>query len=638
MKAEWRSRAAAYGINPERIGMEAQRREGQQLAASPAALNAALQFSRSHNTEREAVIDRRALEAAALQYSMGRADLDQVHGQIAIEEHDHRLIRASKPDWQHPQGAFTTDEMLALERENLELVRAGKDAATPVADNQQVNQWGQGRGLLPDQIRAAELTLTATDWVTAIEGLAGATKTTTVGAIRELAEAHGFSVRGFGPTSGSVKVLREAGIEARTVASLLANPLPMSTPKELWFIDESSLLATRPVNAMLKAARAHGVTRVVFVGDQRQHHAIEAGAPARQLLQAALPVAQLAKIRRQRDPQLRRAVEFAAHGKVSEALDLLASRGWITEIPDASERYELIATDYLRAHEAGQRTLVVSPGNDERRDLNHAIRTLLVARGHVAMQGQEHGILVRRDLTRPQLKHAHNYQPGDILHFPRGSKRIRLAKDGYARIDSMDTKANLLMLKLPDDTRINFNPGRWRGLEVYRPEHRTLAVGDRLQFRAPDRALKVANGEFVTILALHRKQATLRLDNERELTAKLTQLQRVDHGYAATSHAAQGATVDRVIVNVDSMRSAQLVNRKQFYVSISRARYDAQLYTDDAEAMRRALARNPQKAIALDLVKTRATQELRKAEPTGALNLPPDPPELQHLPSISIRR
>jgi len=38
-----------------------------------------------------------------------------------------------------------------------------------------------------------------------------------------------------------------------------------------------------------------------------------------------------------------------------------------------------------------------------------------------------------------------------------------------------------------------------------------------------------------------------------------------------TSHAAQGAAVDRVIVNVDSMRSAQLVNRKQFYVSISRA-------------------------------------------------------------------
>ena len=45
-----------------------------------------------------------------------------------------------------------------------------------------------------------------------------------------------------------------------------------------------------------------------------------------------------------------------------------------------------------------------------------------------------------------------------------------------------------------------------------------------------------------------------------------------DYGYASTSHAAQDATVDRVIVNIDTTRSAQLVNARQFYVSISRAR------------------------------------------------------------------
>ena len=53
--------------------------------------------------------------------------------------------------------------------------------------------------------------------------------------------------------------------------------------------------------------------------------------------------------------------------------------------------------------------------------------------------------------------------------------------------------------------------------------------------------------------------------------------------------------MDRVIVNVDSMRSAQLVNRRQFYVSISRARHDARVYTDDAEALRRAVAREPKR-------------------------------------------
>jgi ATP-dependent exoDNAse (exonuclease V) alpha subunit len=65
--------------------------------------------------------------------------------------------------------------------------------------------------------------------------------------------------------------------------------------------------------------------------------------------------------------------------------------------------------------------------------------------------------------------------------------------------------------------------------------------------------------------------------------------------------------VDHVIVNVDSMRIAQLVKRKQFYVSISRARHDARVYIDDAEALRRAVGREPKKEIALDAVKQRPT-------------------------------
>jgi len=85
----------------------------------------------------------------------------------------------------------------------------------------------------------------------------------------------------------------------------------------------------------------------------------------------------------------------------------------------------------------------------------------------------------------------------------------------------------------------------------------------------------VANGEFATITELDRKQIKLRFDDRRELALPFAQLRHAHYGYASTSHAAQGATVDLVIVNADSMRNAQLVN--QFYVSISRARHDAQV-------------------------------------------------------------
>jgi ATP-dependent exoDNAse (exonuclease V) alpha subunit len=178
------------------------------------------------------------------------------------------------------------------------------------------------------------------------------------------------------------------------------------------------------------------------------------------------------------------------------------------------------------------------------------------------------------------------------------------------------------------------SPAKWaKAAEVYTQEDRTLAVGDRLQFRTPDKKRDIANGQFAIVIDFNGDRARLQLDgrNKRELTIPLSQLRHVDYGYASTSHAAQGATVDRVIVNADSMRAAQLVNRKQFYVSISRARHDARVYTDDAKALRQAVGRESKKEIALDAVKLRPTQQLK---PRKTIDLQPQQSQTQ---SIGIR-
>jgi len=88
----------------------------------------------------------------------------------------------------------------------------------------------------------------------------------------------------------------------------------------------------------------------------------------------------------------------------------------------------------------------------------------------------------------------------------------------------------------------------------------------------------------------------------------LAEARKVDLGYASTSHAAQGSTVDRVIVNIDSRRGVDLVNERQLYVSISRARTDAHVYTDDVKAMRRAVSRTQEKELALDVLTQRPTR------------------------------
>jgi Viral (Superfamily 1) RNA helicase len=71
------------------------------------------------------------------------------------------------------------------------------------------------------------------------------------------------------------------------------------------------------------------------------------------------------------------------------------------------------------------------------------------------------------------------------------------------------------------------------------------------------------------------------------------------HGYAVTSHAAQGKTVDEVLV-VASSRSLPAINQQQFYVSISRGRDACRVFTDDAEMLRSHVTRSNARLAAIE--------------------------------------
>ena len=435
LRQEWRARAQNEGIRLERPS-----RMHTLQVTNAARINEALHFAVAHSTEREAVIDRRALEAAALQHAMGAIDLDKLRRESSAWE-ERRALIALDASVSSPNGTFTTPQMVAVERDNLDLMRVGRGQNPPIAAAEEIRQWATDRALLADQIEVAQLILTTPDWLTSIEGRAGGAKTTTVGAIREFAEEHGYAVRGFAPTTRAVKALSEAGVESRTVASLIENKISDADRKELWIVDESSLLATRQVNRLLHKAREARVERIVFVGDQHQHHAIEAGRPIHQMQQAGMAVARLDTIRRQRDPMLREAVELAAKGEIDRALALLENHDRIRQIENPDTRCKSIAREYVAAHEAGERVLVVSPANDERRQLNSAIRELLKQRSHIAAEGKEQVIFVNRDLTAAQRQRSQSYEVADVVRYRRGSRRLGLGRNTYARVESTDSRS-----------------------------------------------------------------------------------------------------------------------------------------------------------------------------------------------------
>lgn len=149
LKAEWRSRALQYGIEVQRL-LSQSRERGPIQIRHPEKAGEAIRQSIDENIEREAVIDRRELEAKALQHAMGNAHLDQIRRQSRVIERRGQSISVGDAA-SSPQGAFTTPETIALERENLQLVRAGTGGAAVIGRADEIRQWASGRQLLSDQ-------------------------------------------------------------------------------------------------------------------------------------------------------------------------------------------------------------------------------------------------------------------------------------------------------------------------------------------------------------------------------------------------------------------------------------------------------------------------------------------------------
>jgi ATP-dependent exoDNAse (exonuclease V) alpha subunit len=449
--------------------------------------------------------------------------------------------------------------------------------------------------------------LSSQDRIQGIQGFAGSGKTTTLTAIRSAAESRGYEVEGFAPTSRAARQLNEAGIEARTLQGFLARTADpnVGERKHFYLVDESSLASTNQMREFL--ARLGPNDRVLLIGDIRQHQGVEAGRPFEQLQEAGMRTAKLDELVRQQEPTLKAAVELLASGQVSAALDALQQQGRIKEIPNAGERIGAIAKSYI---ESPEKTLIVSPDNASRRELNVAVRQELKANGSLVPEDHTFRVLVQRqDMTGAERSWASHYEINDVVRYTRGSKGIGIEAAAYASVVAIDQPANLLTVEKANQELATYDPRRLTGVSVYRKMECELSVGDRIQFTAPDKTLGVANRDLATIEAIHPDgRLSARLDNNRQIEFNPNEHRHFDHGYAVTSHSSQGLTAERVLVHADTGVHPDLLNSRFAYVSISRASREATLFTDDMAKL------GPQ--FGVDVSKTSAL-EIHQASSTG---------------------
>lgn len=546
----------------------------------------AVQYAIEHSFERESVVSVKSLAARALRYGIGSINVDDVKQELTADKIIAREIAG--------QTLCTTNAVLDEERWMTRFAAAGRGqcqalAFTPYRCSDE--QFSQ------EQVAAIAHVLSSQDRVIGIRGSAGVGKTTLMMEAVRAIEAQGTKVFTFAPSAEASRgVLRDAGFDsAETVAALLQDAeLQKQIRGQVIWIDEAGLLSTHDMKGVFEVAQACQA-RVVLSGDTQQHHSVQRG-DAQRILErhAGVKFAEINTIRRQ-SGQYRQAINALAKGRTEEGLRVLEKLGSIKEIGGA-ERYRALASDYVRTLAQGKKTLVISPTHQEGELVTTNIREALQAQGVLA-KGQRQFpqqcslMLTEADRTQPDQFHV-----GQVVQFHRHASGF--AAGEKARVVGLTNES--VKVQKQDGTTGLLPLHQARRFQVYQTQTISLAKGDRIRVTQNgstlDRQHRLHNGAIYTVRGFTR-DGHIKLTNGWVIDRHYG---NIDYGYCLTSHAAQGKSVDRVLI-AQSSASLGAASRQQFYVSASRARESVTIYTDDKQELKEAVSRSDTRMAALDL-------------------------------------
>ena len=346
--------------------------------------------------------------------------------------------------------------------------------------------------------------------------------------------------------------------------------------KEVWVVDETSMMSSKEVKTLLDAAQK-AQARVVFVGDTKQLTAVEAGQIFKDMQKNGLNTVVMTEKVRQKNEEYRKAVDALGKqdwGTFKEKVDAK-----VKEIQDREARLDAIRKDFLAGDY--KKNLIVTATNKDKNELNLQIRNELKKQGKLA-DGFKFTVRESKNLSAEEKRFAFCYEVGDIVFVNKEAlKEMKIkSKTNEFVVKAVDISNNRITLQNRTGKEFVVNVKDFGDkFSVFRTKEIEISKEDRIITLKNDKELGIKNGEMWQVEKIS-KDGTITIKNENKTkTFNIREYNYLDHGYATTVHKSQGMTVAKVIYDASATRT----NYNEVYTAITRGKQEYSIYTDSKE-------------------------------------------------------
>lgn len=543
-----------------------------------------------------------------------------------------------------------------MEKSIIRHIAEGKDAVQPLMALTPASVLS---GLTAGQREATRTVLENTDRFMAIQGYAGVGKTTqfraVMGALNTLSESVRPQVIGLGPTHRAVHEMREAGVDARTLASFLSETRQAIQAGEtpdfrnvLFLTDESSMVGNRDMAELYQLVAAGG-GRMVSSGDTAQLQAISTGQPFRLVQQrSAIDTVVMQEIVRQ-TPALRPAIESIISGQVDTSLRQVddvspqqvprQAGAWVPEksvmeirkpekepepeqgrtaaqealkpeqlSPARTDIIAAIRDDWMgRTPEAQQQTLIMAELNADRHAINEAIHVARHEKGDTGAEERTFTVLEPLRVPDNALRAAET--------FAEYTGAVAMMNERYWTVAEVDTQDAVVTLRNADGESVLLSPQQntAQDISLFTPRDLTISQGDRVRFTRSDTDRGyVANSLWEVAGFTDEGAIRFRQGDQEKIVdpQAMTEDRHIDLAYALTVYGVQGAS-ERFAIALTGTEGGRkrMASLESTYVTLSRAKEHVQVYTDNLEDWQQQVRQSDGGKTAHDLLHEKSDRE-----------------------------